>query len=35
MNNIYTQMANAVNPYGNGTASRQIVEILKNHYEKT
>ncbi|MDR1617031.1 MAG: UDP-N-acetylglucosamine 2-epimerase (non-hydrolyzing) [Syntrophomonadaceae bacterium] len=25
---LYTQMANAVNPYGDGTASKQIVEIL-------
>jgi UDP-N-acetylglucosamine 2-epimerase (non-hydrolysing) len=26
---VYTRMANAVNPYGDGTTSRQIVEILK------
>jgi UDP-N-acetylglucosamine 2-epimerase (non-hydrolysing) len=25
----YASMANAVNPYGNGTTSKKIVEILK------
>jgi UDP-N-acetylglucosamine 2-epimerase (non-hydrolysing) len=25
---VYAQMANAVNPYGDGTTSRQIVDIL-------
>lgn len=27
---VYEEMANAINPYGDGTASRQIVEILKD-----
>ncbi len=27
----YEKMAHAVNPYGDGTSSRQIVEILKKH----
>lgn len=27
---VYEKMANAINPYGDGTASRQIVEILKD-----
>jgi UDP-N-acetylglucosamine 2-epimerase (non-hydrolysing) len=26
---IYNKMANAVNPYGDGTASKKIVKILK------
>lgn len=29
--NLYNEMANAVNPYGNGTASKKIVEIIKGH----
>jgi UDP-N-acetylglucosamine 2-epimerase (non-hydrolysing) len=28
---IYYSMANAVNPYGDGTTSKQIVEIIKTH----
>lgn len=28
---IYYSMANAVNPYGDGTTSKQIVEIIKPH----
>jgi UDP-N-acetylglucosamine 2-epimerase (non-hydrolysing) len=28
---IYTKMAKAVNPYGDGTTSHQILEILKKH----
>jgi UDP-N-acetylglucosamine 2-epimerase (non-hydrolysing) len=28
--NIYHQMSNAVNPYGDGSTSKQIVEILNN-----
>jgi UDP-N-acetylglucosamine 2-epimerase (non-hydrolysing) len=27
-NAVYSRMANAVNPYGDGTASKKIVEIL-------
>jgi UDP-N-acetylglucosamine 2-epimerase (non-hydrolysing) len=27
-NTAYSMMANAVNPYGDGTASKRIVEIL-------
>jgi UDP-N-acetylglucosamine 2-epimerase (non-hydrolysing) len=27
-NDVYLRMANAINPYGNGTTSKQIVEIL-------
>lgn len=27
---MYSNMANAVNPYGNGTTSSQIVEVIKN-----
>jgi UDP-N-acetylglucosamine 2-epimerase (non-hydrolysing) len=26
---IYTRMANTINPYGDGTTSKQIVEIVK------
>ncbi len=28
---IYNKMANAVNPYGDGTSSAQIIEILRKH----
>jgi UDP-N-acetylglucosamine 2-epimerase (non-hydrolysing) len=31
-NDAYQQMAKAVNPYGDGTTSRKIVEILANYF---
>jgi UDP-N-acetylglucosamine 2-epimerase (non-hydrolysing) len=30
--NAYKKMAQAVNPYGNGTTSTQVLNILKNGY---
>ena len=27
---VYRSMANAVNPYGDGTASKQIIKIISN-----
>ena len=30
----YKKMSDAINPYGDGTASRQIVEILKKNFKK-
>ncbi|MCB9210974.1 MAG: UDP-N-acetylglucosamine 2-epimerase (non-hydrolyzing) [Ignavibacteriales bacterium] len=30
----YNKMANAVNPYGDGLASKRIVDILKNYFNK-
>jgi len=31
---VYARMANAVNPYGDGTASRKIVDILAEAREE-
>lgn len=31
---IYTEMANAINPFGDGTASQQILTIVRNHFRK-
>ena len=30
----YEKMSNALNPYGDGNASKRIVKIIKDSYEK-
>ena len=30
--NAYSQMANAINPFGDGLASKRIVKIIQKHF---
>ena len=34
-NHLYNEMSNSINPYGDGTASKRISDILKNFFKLT
>lgn len=31
--NVYNEMAHSVNPYGDGTAAKKIIDIIENEFK--